>query len=335
MRARAARVGTSHKVCDRFDPGPHRNTSCRTIAAALAMPSRLNYCAPVGHDSDEKAAERVQQAVLADIARAKQNAERVIQTGRAWTEAGQQMLDLANAVEKVVIYPVPEMIGDAIFFKHTIGGLREFNILAEGTRFKNATELGHRLSTLSSTSVTSAAVSSSLFAWEVPDKYPQVRPLVALQRRSADSSVTKQLLQEFGLDTNAGQDRSAHGLLVSAEDALKAPSSADGYEASVLIPLRESINRAVDELLKRRKSQREIKGGLKGKITELAEQCGRDGSSPEDVARVADTTHLLNDRLSGAKKRTMTREEIGDLFAQGVGVLKDILTLVDRAKLRA
>jgi hypothetical protein len=53
------------------------------------------------------------------------------------------------------------------------------------------------------------------------------------------------------------------------------------------------------------------------------------------VARVAATTHMLIDTLSAAKDRQMSRDRILALFDQGVSLLQDIVSLVDRDKLRS
>jgi hypothetical protein len=64
----------------------------------------------------------------------------------------------------------------------------------------------------------------------------------------------------LGLDRRSGNDRPALDLLHEAKSAMDRPVLGDGGPTSVLIPLRESIDAAIAELVRRRAKQEPVKG---------------------------------------------------------------------------
>jgi hypothetical protein len=140
-------------------------------------------------------------------------------------------------------------------------------------------------------------------------------------------------MKVLGLDTAHGGSRSPVEQVRTAEEALKRPFADGGYATAVLIPLRESIEGTIEELLRRRQNA-EKTGSWTKKVTSIARHCGKTSLSSEHVERVAETTRTLIDQLSGAKHRQMTRERIALFFDEGISLLQDIVSLIDMDKLR-
>jgi len=162
---------------------------------------------------------------------------------------------------------------------------------------------------------------------------PEFKAMEILLHRSVDVTKVKEAMRALALDVGHGPIRSPLQLLQSAEDALRRPFADEGYATAVLVPLRESIQGCVDELLKKRPTT-EKTGSCSSKVASIARHCGKIALSPDHVDRVAATTHALINELSAAKDRQMDRDRIVSLFDQGVSLLQDLVSLIDAAKLR-
>ncbi|TKS57999.1 MAG: hypothetical protein EWM72_03311 [Nitrospira sp.] len=280
-------------------------------------------------------AEREKQELLRALAETKEIAPQLIEKGRNLTEAGQSALDLASIVESVASKAPAE------FFRHPTfanvsSGFREFNSVAQ-TQYGQITEdvrlLGILHSTTTTTSVTTFAVAFASFG-STTDAMPELKSMEMLLHRSVDVAKVRESMKTLGLDATHGDIRSPVMLLCTAEEALRRPFANEGYATAVLVPLRESIQGCVDELLKLRPTV-EKAGGWADKVASIARHCGKIANSPDHVDRVAATTYTLINELSAAKDRQMNRDRIVALFDQGVSVLEDIVFLVDRDRLRS
>lgn len=151
--------------------------------------------------------------------------------------------------------------------------------------------------------------------------------------RSADVNGVVKSMRVLDLDIAHGGAHSPVELLRNAEEAFNRPFADEGYASAVLLPIRESIQGTIGELLKRRPTT-EKTGSLANKVTSIARHCGKMGISSDHVDRVAATTHALINELSGAKDQRMNRERIAALFSQGISLLQDIVSLIDIKKLQ-
>src|SRR2546425_4128039 len=135
-------------------------------------------------------------------------------------------------------------------------------------------------------------------------------------------------MRRLGLDRRGGSRRAPPELLAQARGALELPGFQEGGPASVLIPLRERIEAAIAELLRRRPTQ-EPAGKAREKLTSLGRQCRRDGLDEAYFERRAvEADPLLND-LSGAKQGDMPRERVNELFHRGLLFLNSLLDGMD------
>jgi hypothetical protein len=83
-------------------------------------------------------------------------------------------------------------------------------------------------------------------------------------------------MRRLRLDVCGGSHRSPDDLLKEARAALEQPTIKDGGPTSILIAMRECIQSALAELIRRRPSQ-EPASSVRDKLASLGRQCGRDG----------------------------------------------------------
>lgn len=146
----------------------------------------------------------------------------------------------------------------------------------------------------------------------------------------ADKAVVS--MKRLGLDKQAKGHRSAVEMLVEAKAAVDNPPVADAANA-VLMPLRESIDITVSELLKRRPEQGKMKG-WKDKIVAIGADCGRSALPTTYFDKCGDDASTLWSELSAAKQAVLDRTQVIALFHRGVLTLNTLLEGIDERKLR-
>jgi len=285
--------------------------------------------------TDAEDEQRKLEEISEVVRETKRIAPKLIEKGRNLTEAGQIALDWADGLETLT-KSAPDGFFGAPIYEDLLRASRTFNNMAE-QQYRRITDDGHLISVIVS-NVTTTAVSTSMSSEEYVGQnaaeMPGMRPLVTLVKRISSASAVAQSMRALGLDTVHPGNLSAVHCLLSAEEALKRPFTDERYVTAVLLPLRESIEATVAELVRRRPTQEKISGGWKEKIRSIAHHCGHSSLPPEQVELVAVTTHTLVDELSGGKRQQMPRDRIGEKFDQGVSLLRDIVALVDPTKLR-
>jgi hypothetical protein len=284
------------------------------------------------HSNDEH---KKREGLLGEAAEAKRNSPKLIEKGRNLTEAGQSAHDSATAFEELA-RKAPDGFFSGPNFDHVLSGFREFNSMArEQSDLITTDEILIRLSRQITTSATisSTAAATTCFGPKAVAS-PELKSLEMLLHRTIDVDSVVKLMKLVGLDIGRGSKRTPVQLLQTAQQAFKRPFASEGYAVAVLVPLRESIQGSINELLKKRPTT-EKTGRWKKKITSIGQHCGKSDVSSNQIERVAAITHALIDELSGAKDRNMTRERIAGLLDQGVALLQDFLSLIDRTKLRA
>src|SRR5436309_4662503 len=141
-------------------------------------------------------------------------------------------------------------------------------------------------------------------------------------------------MQRLGLDRRSGGRRAPLELLAEARGALEVPAFKHGWAPSVLIPLRECIEAALAELLRRRLSQ-EPAGKAQEKLRSIGRQCHRDGLDEAYFERLAVESESLLDDLSGAKQAPLPRERVIELFHRGLLFLNSVMGGIDENRLRS
>ena len=151
--------------------------------------------------------------------------------------------------------------------------------------------------------------------------------------RSALVDQARSSMTRLGLDARGGNARTALELLEEAHSALERPVINDGGPTSVLMPLRESVDAAITELIRRRSVQEKVTG-WRGKVTSLGQQCARSGLSAAHFDRIGSEADELMNRLSGFKQLGSSRDRLNELFCGGVTLLNALLDSIDESKLR-
>lgn len=279
-------------------------------------------------DEDKK------QELLRALAETKEIAPKLMEKGRNFTEAGQNGLDWANRLESFAA-KAPDGFFRSPMFTNVASGFREFNAIARqqyGQITADERLIGIVHANMTTTAVTTSATAITPFSPETL-VIPEFKAMEFLLHRSVDVNKIKEAMRALRLDMEHGSIRSPLQLLQTAEDALRRPFADEGYATAVLVPLRQSIQGSIDELLKKRPAN-EKTSGWSSKVASIARHCGKIAFSSDHVDRVGATTHTLINNLSAAKDRKMDRDQIASLFDQGISLLQDIVSLIDVEKLR-
>jgi hypothetical protein len=168
-------------------------------------------------------------------------------------------------------------------------------------------------------------------------RYPEIEAAASrlhqVFERFPLSGQARSSMQRLGLATRAGDYRTPLELFNDAQAALERPASRAVAPASVLIPLRECIDSAISELLRRR-PQQEPAGRLREKLMSIGRQCARPGLHGPHFERLAADGEALNRDLSSAKQAEMSREQLNKQFHRGLLFLNALLDSIDESRLR-
>lgn len=270
--------------------------------------------------------------LLEEIIRTQQAAAHGLAAGRSLSESSQRMVDLTGTLIPIVEAAPPDLLRDSLS-RQVLSGFREYRSNIDAVT-RGFSPIAQKLQTAVSSTMSAAAITITSSAWPSDHSFANIEPLLKLQSQWIKLPTVQQMLRDLHLDVPRGDRRSTVELLQDAERALAVPGSSADYGAAVTVPLREAINVAVDELLKRRPVTSKTGNKLGEKIEALASQCGRITNTPETVARVGESAARLLEELSGTKNTNADRDRVQALFVQGLGVLEDIADLIDASKLR-
>lgn len=141
-------------------------------------------------------------------------------------------------------------------------------------------------------------------------------------------------MRRLGLDSRGGSYRTPLDLLNEAQGALDHPVFQEGGPVSILIPLRESINSTIAELLRRRTTQ-EPAAKLTDKLASLGRQCAGPGLQAPHFERLAADAETLLNELSGAKQTDLPRHRQTELFHRGLLFLNALMDSLDEGRLKS
>lgn len=140
-------------------------------------------------------------------------------------------------------------------------------------------------------------------------------------------------MQRCGLDLTRGEKRSAMAHVEDAERALSSPSGPDTSPAAALVTLRSGIEETIREVLGRSAGQERAKG-WEAKVASVGRRSACEHVRSDHFHHLAKSIVKLIDRLSGAKDRSMTRDEVQLLYYDGLQFLLTFLEGVDERRLR-
>jgi hypothetical protein len=143
------------------------------------------------------------------------------------------------------------------------------------------------------------------------------------------------LILAFHLDTASGGKQSTYELFQIAHSAFEAPVTRGDPAITSLIPMREAVESAIDELVRLRPHQEPTGSSYPRKILSIGAQLKKDIVSDLVIQQWADQWHDISDRdLSVSKRHQMTREEWNRKLNRATQFLHSFLTGLDPTKLR-
>lgn len=194
------------------------------------------------------------------------------------------------------------------------------------------------ISGMTVSSVNSAYSTAS--SWWFTDPNNSLKPMppgfttvtkVIERYESVDKAIVA--MQKLGLDLRGGTSRPATELLAEAKAAMERPVVGEGGPVSILVPLRESINTVLAELVRRRPLQEDT-GNAKDKILSIGRHCGHASLATSHFEEIGDKAYSLLKELSSGKQTAYTREHLQSLFLRGTLLLNSLMESIDATKLR-
>jgi hypothetical protein len=155
--------------------------------------------------------------------------------------------------------------------------------------------------------------------------------LAAIVEQYPSLHKTRAEIRRLGLDSRGGNSKSALQLLEEARESLDIPVVKDG--GAPLLAFRACINACVSELIRRRPLQEEVKT-WKAKVASLGRHCGLARLDAAHFDNLGIEAEAMNDQLSVAKDKGLSRAEIQRRFTKGLLFLLSFLTSIDETKLR-
>jgi hypothetical protein len=171
-----------------------------------------------------------------------------------------------------------------------------------------------------------------------PPAYPVIvqqatERLAAIVEKYPSLDKAKAEIRRLGLDSRGGGSKSALRLLEEARITLDVPVAEDCGAAGVLLAFRACINACVSELIQRRPLQEETRT-WKAKVVSLGRHCGLARLDAAHFDNLGIEAEAMNDQLSAAKDKGLSRPEIQQLFTKGLLFLVSFLSSIDESKLR-
>lgn len=156
----------------------------------------------------------------------------------------------------------------------------------------------------------------------------------SMSRPEYKESVIK-LLHDFHLDLAHPGKKSTLELFEIAHNAFENPVSINTPAITSLIPLREAIESAIDELIRVRPTQQPTGSSQDKRIKGIFEQLRKDTVDDIIVQKVVDQWNdISNHDLSASKRYEITREEWKQKLSRATLFLYSFLSYLDVSKLR-
>jgi hypothetical protein len=156
-----------------------------------------------------------------------------------------------------------------------------------------------------------------------------------INQRQVKKDRVMELMQKFHLDITHGNNKSPLENFCLAHQAFESPVFTDNPDITSLIPMRESIEASLDELLKQRPKQKNVGSSNRKKILAICDQLKNDLITDVVINEWADQWHEMSDKdLSASKQIRMTREEWSRKLIRATLFLESFLNGLDPVKLR-
>jgi hypothetical protein len=154
-----------------------------------------------------------------------------------------------------------------------------------------------------------------------------------IRRRHPLADEVRAAMVRLSLNRAHHSKKSALALLDDAQAALDRPTTEGNSAVAVLVGLRESIDGAITDLLRRRPMQ-ESTDMAGGKLLSIGQQCAKSGMPFKYFERLEASLQNLNRSFSEGKQRNYSREELILLFDGGLSFLRTLLEGLDESKFK-
>ena len=265
-------------------------------------------------------------------------AQRIVGLASNTKASAQYTVDLVNASRSVIKYASPN--DASIDWEAAVDAWKRTNDKAD-LMLGQLTAMS--ISGYNSTSSGSAYAMTQFTAPQViilntppllrNDAHVAIQILNDVIDQSASKEKAIQLMREFGLMRVPTSEKSPIELFETAWAAYEQPVTQSSPISTSLIPMRECINQAIKELLRRRPNQEETKNQYV-KIISIGKQIARDGIVDADVQAWASHWEALLDELSGSKHGDYSRDQWRNLLRRATLFLIEFLQGLDSAKLK-
>lgn len=260
----------------------------------------------------------------------------LVSQGRLYMREGQWILDIARATRDIVEY-APQLLNQ----KSQTDLWREINKSGKISLQKQS-EANISLLIASSTATTSSAsvdLSTDSVERIVPhlacDQQEHAKEAInnfhVLTSRSEIKDEVVSLICFFGFDKSVPGKRSSLEQFITAFQAFENPVSDSNPVMTSLIPMRQSIESIISELLRRRITQ-EKTGSNHSKFLSFGLQLKRNELSENVVSEWASQWDKLVDELSDTKQCEMMREEWGHRLQRATLFISGLLKGLDPSK---
>ena len=272
------------------------------------------------------------QVELANIiAKARKEAEEAIRRVQIVDRNLQSIIDEAKVTNPIIPYIQPQDIEGLINVWSSVANQVSVINMNLGA-IQPSTDSSSGTALVSNTIISGAYTNNRLIV-DNPE-FPSVwMPYVEFVSRPSQKDDVIQLLKEFGLETpHKTGEKSPLELFETAHEAFAKPITQDNPVSTSLIPLRGSIDNAVQSLILMRPHQEET-GSWKKKIISIGKQLKKDSLPDEVINELAEECHSLIDDLSGFKTGDIERKDWLIWLNRGTSFLNSILKGLDSGKL--
>jgi hypothetical protein len=271
------------------------------------------------------------------LSKAKYAAKKLASKGREFVKQGQFAADLAACNEEFIhhfpddSFLSPAQWDDQIAAWNGLGQYADVVILQLDNMSQFIIPAVTGTSLASSTVISSGyiprlPISSQDAARKTYEGYEQL-----LERSNLVSEIEIEI-HRLGLASSAPESKSILSLILQSKHALEVPSMGEVSPPAVLIPLREAINRALADLLRKRPRQEKARA-IQDKVRSICGQVCKPFVDGRQIAQLEQEAHDLNHELSEAKQRSMMRERVRELMNRGFVFLLSLLRTLDENKM--
>jgi hypothetical protein len=141
-------------------------------------------------------------------------------------------------------------------------------------------------------------------------------------------------MKRLRLDRGKAAYRRPLDLLEEAYLAIRYPGSAQGAASSALLTLRGSIDRSIEELVRRCPAQKQAEN-RRDRVLALGLHCGRSGLPVAHFDSLAAADEVVNRELSGrGSEAAMEHPDLATQFMRAAQHLRALLASIDETLLR-